>query len=71
MKKAAEDPPAPAPMIATVLEALYHGSPESMVNALLLLPNHNQDGNRNGRLKACAVPAATRTYTVQRMSWFA
>ena len=68
MKNAVEDPPAPAPIIATVLEALYHGFPESMVNASLVVPNHNQDGSRNGRLSACAVPAATRTYTVQRMS---
>lgn len=67
MKKAVEDPPAPAPMIATVFEALYHGFPESIVNALLPPPNHNQDGNRNGRLNACAVPATTRTYTVKRM----
>ena len=70
MKKAVEDPPAPAPMIATVFEALYHGFPESIVNALLLLPNHSQDGSRNGRLNACAVPAAMRTYTVQRMLQF-
>jgi hypothetical protein len=70
MKNAAEDPPAPAPMIATVFEALYHGFPESIVNALLLLPNHNQDGSRNGKLKACAVPAAARMYTVQRMFQF-
>jgi hypothetical protein len=70
MKNAVDEPPAPAPMIATVLEALYHGFPESMVNALLVLLNHNQDGSRNGRLNACAVPAATSKYTVQRMSRF-
>ena len=68
MKKAVDDPPAPAPMIATVFEALYHSFPESIVNALLLLPNQSQDGNRKGRLNACAVPAAARTYNVQRMS---
>ena len=68
MKKAVEDPPAPAPIIATVFEALYHGLAESIVNALLVLPNHNQDGSRNGRLNPCTVPTAARIHTVQRIS---
>lgn len=67
MKNAVDDPPAPAPMIAMVFEALYQGVPESIVNALPLPPNHNQDGSRKGRLKACAVPAAARVYVIQSM----